>query len=234
MVSLDPIIYIVDDDQAVCDSLAYLLRSVHLTASVFSSPLEFLSNFDPNQFSCILLDVRMPKMGGMELLEKLHKEAPEIPIILISGYADVPTTVRAMKMGAFYLLEKPINNNDLIKIIQEAIRIGTQKWQKRLIRLQLRTRLAAITDREMEIIAQIIAGKRSKEIASQFGISAKTVEVHRANIMTKTQCKSVAELLQLVWLSECPLSGLDHPFGHNSLHTASIHPRGVSLEEMGS
>ncbi|MEO5341711.1 MAG: response regulator [Magnetococcus sp. MYC-9] len=203
---LEPVVYVVDDDPLFRVSLLKLLESVHVAARPFASAQEFLSRFDPEQPACLLLDVRMPGMGGLELQERLLADGCSIPIIFISCYADWPMAVRAMRKGAFDFLEKPFNEQQLLDTAQEALRLAMRQRQRQLLSREASARLSRISGREREILHELATGKRSKEIADRLGLSSKTVETHRANIMAKTGVRSVAELVQLMWLSACTAS----------------------------
>ncbi len=195
-----PTVFVVDDDPAVRDSLRLLLESVGLVAEAFSSPHQFLDAIVPEQPGCVLLDIRMPGMSGLELQRRLVTRGISIPVIIITGHGDVTTAVQAMKTGAVDFLEKPFNDQVLLDRIHNAISCDTQARRSRAERDEVGRRLAALSPREVEVLDLIIAGKANKVIAVELGISEKTVEAHRARIMDKMQVRSAADLVRTVLL----------------------------------
>ncbi|KFB75493.1 MULTISPECIES: response regulator [Candidatus Accumulibacter] len=197
----NPYICIVDDDAQVRRFLLEVLASVGLVAEEYSSGEDFMRRWRPGHTDCVLLDIRMPRITGPEVHEWLRQRNPEIPVIFLSGYADVPTAVRAMRLGAFDFLEKPFNVQHLIERINAALHLADERkaaatsaavpaagddWQK------------SLTPREQEILAAIVTGKRNKVIAADLGISERTVETHRAHIMAKSGAGNVIELVGMV------------------------------------
>lgn len=192
-----PTVFVVDNDPAVRKALSWLIESVDLQVETYASALEFLDRYDSEKPGCLVLDVRMPGMSGLELQEKLHEMGIEIPVILVSGYADVPMAVRAMKNGAIYFLEKPVSDQILLDLIQQAISQDARQREERKARERVNDRVGSLTPREREVMQFVIAGKTSRQIGSQLGVTQKTVEAHRANIMKKMGVHSVPELVHM-------------------------------------
>lgn len=192
-----PTVFVVDDDPAVRKALSWLIESVDLQVETFASSQEFLDSYTPERPGCLVLDVRMPVMSGLELQEKLCEMEFEIPVILVSGFADVPMAVRAMKNGAIYFLEKPVSDQILLDLIQQAITQDTQRREARKARERVSDRVGSLTPREREVMKLVIEGKTSRQIGLQLDITQKTVEAHRANIMKKMGVHSVPELVHM-------------------------------------
>jgi len=197
MTAAEPIVYVVDDDSAVRNSLRLLLKSVGLNAATLGSAQEFLSSYDPNQPGCLLLDVRMPGMSGIELQQHLNLLGAVIPVIFISGHGDVPMAVEAMQHGAFDFLQKPFRDQDLIDRIQHALVKDHANREELRKRDSIRTRLELLTPREREVLALVTSGKPNKVIASDLGLSQRTVEIHRARVMDKLEATSLAQLVRM-------------------------------------
>ncbi|KPK77180.1 MAG: hypothetical protein AMJ79_04100 [Phycisphaerae bacterium SM23_30] len=193
----EPTVYVVDNDQAVRDGLRISIRSVGLNVETFASAQEFLDAFDPAQPGCLVLDVRMPGMSGLELQEFLYKSKINIPIIMISGHGDVPMAVQTVKMGAIDFIEKPFRDQVLLERIQKAIHKDAQIRQEQRERKTIAARLATLTTRERQVMDLVVAGKANKMIAYDLGIKQKTVEFHRARVMEKMKAESVAELVKM-------------------------------------
>jgi FixJ family two-component response regulator len=189
-------VYVVDDDEAMRDSIRWLLESVNLNGKMFASANEFLEGADPRRLGCILLDVRMPGMSGMELLDNLKAHGIFQPVIIITGHGDVPMAVRALKHGAFDFIQKPFNGQELLDRVHAAIKLDHEKHQQHRYKESLRTHFEALTPREKEIMELVVAGDSSKVIGQKLGISHRTVDIHRGNIMRKLNIASVAELVQ--------------------------------------
>ncbi|MFA5240759.1 MAG: response regulator [Sulfuricella sp.] len=190
-------VFVVDDDEAMRDSLHLLLESVNLNARPFASARDFMRSCDPKQQGCLLLDVKMPDMSGMALLETLKSSGIVLPVIMITGHGDVPMAVRALKHGAFDFIQKPFKARELLERVRAALELD-QKNRLRISELNLRrAAFSALTDREMEVVDLVVAGNSSKLIARSLGISPKTVDIHRANIMRKLNAHTVAEIVQL-------------------------------------
>ncbi|MDZ7657643.1 MAG: response regulator [Sulfurimicrobium sp.] len=190
-------VFVVDDDEAMRDSIQLLLESVHLNARTFSCVLDFMKCFDQTLEGCLLLDVRMPGMNGMELLEMLKSGGVDLPVVMITGHGDVPMAVRALKFGAFDFIQKPFNAQELLDRVQAALEQDRKNSRRNSEIAQHRALFQALTDREMEVVDLVVAGNSSKMIAKALGISPKTVDIHRANIMRKLNIRSVAEMVQL-------------------------------------
>ncbi len=197
---MEPIVYVVDDDQAMVESLSWIIQSVGLKVKTYTRANEFLEQFDPHQHGCLLLDVRMPGMSGPELQTKLNAETtpPLLPIIFISGHGDVPLAVRVMKAGAVDFLTKPFNDQVLLESINKALRVDKMNRTKQEENAVAEAKFALLSPREVQVLQGIIAGKQNKVISAELNISLKTVEAHRASVMKKMSVKSVPELVKLV------------------------------------
>ena len=193
-----PVVYIVDDDEAVRGSLRLLLKSVGLTPSAMGSAREFLAKYDPLQPGCLVLDVRMPEMSGLELQEQLNLQGAIIPVIFITGHGDVPMAVEAMQAGAFDFLQKPFRDQDLIDRIQRALEKDRSNRSALTERNTIRDRLESLTPREREVLTMVTSGKANKVMASDLGVSQRTVEIHRARVMEKMGATSLAQLVRMV------------------------------------
>lgn len=190
-------VFVVDDDEAMRDSLYLLLESVNLKARMFASARDFMQFCGPRQEGCLLLDVRMPEMSGMELLETLKSSGITLPVIMITGHGDVPMAVRALKHGAFDFIQKPFMTRELLARVHAALETDRKNRLRSGELEQRRAAFSALTDREMEVVDLVVAGNSSKLIARSLGISPKTVDIHRANIMRKLNVHTVAEMVQL-------------------------------------
>lgn len=192
-----PTVFIVDDDPAIRKSLTWLVESVDLTAEAYESAAAFLEAFGDDRPGCIVCDIRMPGMSGLDLQERLRANGSNIPIIILTGYGDVATAVRAMKAGATDFLEKPVGEQVLIEQIQRAISRDAALRAGRGEQQMLGERLRRLTRREQEVMTLVIEGYSSRQIAAQLGVSFKTVEAHRAKVMRKMQAKSVPHLIRM-------------------------------------
>ncbi len=190
-------VFVVDDDNAMRSSLKWLIESVGLAVESFGSADEFLNSYYPGRAGCLLLDVRMPGMSGLELQEYLNTHDIRIPVIIITGHGDVHMAVRAMKSGAVDFIEKPFNDELLLDAIRNALLLDERRRGFRAERAALAARLAQLTPREHEVMEMVTDGKSNKEIANALGVSAKTVEAHRARVMEKMQAGSLAELVRM-------------------------------------
>ncbi|MEN8180037.1 MAG: response regulator transcription factor [Pseudomonadota bacterium] len=200
-----PTVFVVDDDQAIRSSLKWLIESVAMQVKTFESADAFIENYYPGRSGCLLLDVRMPGMSGLELQEYLAEQRITIPVIIITGHGDVPMAIRAMKAGAVDFIEKPFNDELLLESIRHALLLDEQQRDKQSQKAEIATRLARLTPREHEVMAMVTGGKANKEIASALGVSAKTVEAHRARVMEKMQATSLADLVRMAMLANITL-----------------------------
>jgi len=190
-------VYIVDDDAAVRDSLSWLLESIDLSVACFASADALLSAFDPECVGCVLVDIRLPGMSGLELQQRLATLYPDVPVIIITGHGDVPAAVRAMKAGAVDFVEKPFSDHHLIDCIQRAL-AQHERWQEHhSVCETIRSRLERLTPRERQVLDRVVAGQLNKQIAADLGLSHKTVEVHRAHVMKKMEAPSLAQLVRM-------------------------------------
>ena len=191
-------VFVVDDDQAMRKSLKWLIESVGMKVECYASADEFIRNYYPGRSGCLLLDVRMPGMSGLDLQEQFIRQNIKIPIIIITGHGDVPMAVRAMKAGAVDFIEKPFNDEFLLDSIRRALALDVQQRTFQAQRAEIAARLAHLTPREHEVMEMVTNGKSNKEIANQLGVSTKTVEAHRARVMEKMEASSLAELVRMV------------------------------------
>ena len=198
MKNLGPCVYIVDDDEAVRGSLRFLIRSVRLLAQVYDSAVEFLKSYDPRQPGCLLLDVRMPGMSGLDLQQELNRRGATIPVVFITGHGDVPMAVAAMQHGAFDFLQKPFRDQDLLDRVQRAMARDSESRGRLAARAEILARLAALTPREAEVMRLVTSGKANKVVGAELGVSQRTVEIHRAHVMEKMRAGSLAELVRMV------------------------------------
>jgi RNA polymerase sigma factor (sigma-70 family) len=194
----DPTVFVVDDDPAMRQSLRWLIESVNVAVETYAAAQDFLAAYDPNRPGCLVLDVRMPGMGGLDLQAELARREIEVPVIIITGYAEVPTAVRALKSGALDFIEKPFSDQLLLDRIQQAIASDRQARVRRHERAALAARVAQLTPREREVMQLVVAGSSNREIAAELGLSVKTVEVHRARVMEKMKVDSLADLVRIV------------------------------------
>jgi FixJ family two-component response regulator len=193
-----PVVFVVDDDLSIRDGLCSLIRSAGLEVRLFPSATEFLQAALPEAPGCLVLDLRLPDLGGLELQRRLARTGVEIPIIFISGHGDIPTTVRAMKAGAVEFLSKPVQDHDLLDAIVQAIDQDRAARRHRAELAAVRLRYASLTPRENEVVSKIIRGLLNKQIAADLGVTEVTVKVHRRHIMDKMQASSLAELVRMI------------------------------------
>ena len=193
-----PTAYIVDDDEAIRTLWRWLMESNGIAVQTFASADEFIAAYREGGLACLVLDVRLPGMSGLELQEYLKREGIEIPIVFVSGHGDVPTAVSALKGGAVDFIQKPFGYREVVHIIQRAFERDAANRERRARRTQVAERLATLTEREREVMQCVIEGKLNKVIADELGISVKTVEFHRAKVMEKMGADSVAGLVQLM------------------------------------
>lgn len=196
--SQQPTVYIVDDDQATRKSLRWLVETLGVPVQTFHCAVSFLDAYDPSQPGCLVLDVMMPGMSGLDLQRELRSRGIDIPVIVLTGYGDVPTAVRALKNGAVEFLEKPFNDDVLLDQIRKALALDSRRRRQRVARDEVYERMSRLTPRENEILMLVVEGLSSKEIAAKLEVSFKTVEAHRAKVMRKMEAESVAQLVRLV------------------------------------
>ena len=195
--SENPVVYVVDDDDSLRKALTRLLRAAGYEVRAYASAGDFVLSDRDNRRGCVLLDVRMPGPSGLDLQEALAKEEEPLPVIFLTAYGDVPTTVRAMKAGAVDFLIKPIKRDLLLSVVRTALARDMQLHSSHEQLRDLRLRFAKLTPREREVFELVVAGNLNKQIAAELGISERTVKVHRAQVMTKMRVTSLAELVHL-------------------------------------
>lgn len=196
----NPVVHIVDDDEAVRNSLAFMLGSAGLSVRLYESARAFLDLLDPSAHGCLVTDVRMPDMTGIELLAEIKAKAPYLPAIVITGHGDIPLAVEAMKAGAVDFIEKPFEDEVLLKAVEAALKKIDGDGEAQI--QEVFSRLASLSERERQVLEGLVAGQANKVIAAARGISPRTVEVYRANVMTKMQAKSLSELVRMAVLAQ--------------------------------
>jgi len=193
----DKTVFVVDDDAAVRNGLSFLLRTAGYTVETFPSALSFLENYDPRRGGCLLLDVQMPRMTGVELQQQLNVRGWRIPVIFITGHATVAQAIAAIKAGAFDFVEKPLREDQFLDCIERSLNWHDRAHEERLERAQLEARAALLTEREREVLDLVAAGEPNKLIARHLGISFRTVELHRGHIIEKLQARSLSDLIRM-------------------------------------
>jgi FixJ family two-component response regulator len=194
----EPTIFIVDDDSGVRASLRVLLKSVGIAATPLASAREFLESYQPSQPGCLLLDIRMPGMSGLELQTELNVRGVIIPVIFITGHGDVPMAVEAMQHGAFDFLQKPFRDQDVIDRVQKALARDRENRDALKSHERIRALLQSLTPREREVLDLMARGKPNKVMATELGLSPRTVEIHRAHVMEKMAASSIAQLVRMM------------------------------------
>jgi len=190
-------VYVIDDDPAMRDSLDFLLGSAGFDVTLFDSALKFLETMPRLPFGCVVSDVRMPGMGGIDLLRKLKKEPKTLPIVIMTGHGDIPLAVEAMKLGAIDFLEKPFEDERLVIMIATALSQAADNSKNESAAADIASRIASLSPRERQVMDGLVAGLSNKLIARDYNISPRTIEVYRANVMTKMQASSISELVRL-------------------------------------
>ncbi len=196
--TLTPTVYIVDDDVEVRDAIKLLMDSVGLKADTYESAQDYLEHFSPEHPGCLVLDIRMKGMSGLDLQDRLSQEAVHPPIIFITGHGDVPMAVRAVKAGAVDFIEKPFNDQLLLDAVHRAIEQDAERRGRASRLADIQARLERLTPREREILNMVVSGNRNKVIAIDLGISQSTVEAHRAKVMEKMQAGSLSDLMRMM------------------------------------
>ena len=197
-------VFIVDDDDAVREALAALLDSIDLQTETFDSAAAFLDVYTPERSGCLLLDVRMRGLGGMELQQVLNQLHYDIPIIFLTGHGDVSLAVQAMRSGAFDFVEKPFRDQYLLERVNQALQLDLDRRRGRVERAVIQDQLARLTPREREVMERIVQGQPNKVVAIELGLSERTVEIHRAKVMAKAGARSLAELIGMLARCERP------------------------------
>jgi two-component system, LuxR family, response regulator FixJ len=192
-----PTIYIVDDDDGMRRALTALMTTVGYNAVPFARPAEFLAKYDQNQPGCLILDVRMPEMSGLEVQQQLNRTGSMLPVILVTGHGDIPMAVQAMKDGAFDFLQKPFRDQELLDRINAALKQDSENRAAVDRHADLKKRAESLTPREHEVMALVVDGRANKVIAIDLGLSERTVEIHRSNVMEKMGARSVAHLVKM-------------------------------------
>lgn len=190
-------VYILDDDEAVRDSMSALLDSYGFEQTVFSSANTFLAEVSPEYAGCLLLDIRMPEMDGLEVLQHLVKDGIKLPVIIITGHGDLPMAVKAMKAGAVDFIEKPFEEDVLVESVRRAMAIGEKIYLEENEQKNLQSRIEKLTPREHEVLVHITSGRQNKVIAYDMGISPRTIEIHRARVIEKMQARNLSHLVRM-------------------------------------
>jgi FixJ family two-component response regulator len=192
-----PTVFVVDDDPAIRIAMQALMESVHLQHEIFGSADEFLEQFNDDRAGCLILDIRMPGLGGLELQDLLVQRHSTLPIIFITGHGDVPMAVEAMQKGAVDFIQKPFRDQDLLDRIHHALKADRERRVEQRQHSEVAERVARLTNREHEVFDLVVTGKANKVIAYELGVSQRTVEIHRARVMEKMEARSLADLVKL-------------------------------------
>jgi FixJ family two-component response regulator len=209
-------VFVVDDDPGILNSLTWLLESVRLQVETYDSAQRFLDAYDPEQPGCLLLDLRMPGMGGFELQQLLAARGIPLPVIFVTGHGDVPGAVRALKLGAFDFFEKPFNDHELLGRVHEALAFDADSRAERTRKALVQDRVASLTPRQRGILDLVVSGATSKDIAQRLGLSLSTVEGHRIKILQRMHAKGVADLVRMI-----TSAGIEPKAPAGSSHTRS-------------
>jgi two-component system, LuxR family, response regulator FixJ len=197
MLSDKAVVHVIDDDQAMRESLAFLLSTIGLEVQTYESAVAFLKVAREVDAGCVITDVRMPELSGVDLLRQLRELKLAIPVIVITGHGDVPLAVEAMKIGALDFLEKPFDDEVLLASVRSALSQLDQDQKRRAERGEIEARLASLSNRERDVLEGLVAGHANKQIAYDLGISPRTIEIYRANLMTKMQAASLSDLVRM-------------------------------------
>jgi two-component system response regulator FixJ len=195
-------VHVIDDDDALRESLTFLLRTARIDVQSYSSAAAFLEALPAAQLSCIITDVRMPELSGIDLLRRLRQLKIDVPVIVITGHGDIQLAVEAMKIGAVDFLEKPFDDEVLLASVQSALRQRDGESKRHAERLEIESRLAALSHRERDVLGGLVAGRANKQIAFDLGISPRTVEIYRANLMNKMQAGSLSDLVRMALIAD--------------------------------
>jgi two-component system, LuxR family, response regulator FixJ len=195
-------VHVIDDDEALRDSLTFLLRTARLDVQSYPSAAAFLEALPEANLSCVITDVRMPGMSGIDLLRRLRERKISVPVIVITGHGDIPLAVEAMRIGAIDFLEKPFDDEVLIASVKAALRQKEGEVKRHGERAEIEGRLAALSNRERDVLGGLVAGRANKQIAFDLGISPRTVEIYRANLMSKMQAGSLSDLVRMALIAE--------------------------------
>ena len=191
------VIHVIDDDDALRESLAFLLRSAQLEVKSYASARAFLDSLPDQSLSCVITDVRMPEVSGIDLLRRLKELKISVPVIVITGHGDVALAVEAMKIGAADFFEKPFDDDLLLASVRSALRMQEGEKKRYAERAEIESRIAALSPRERDVLAGLVEGRANKQIAFDLGISPRTVEIYRANLMNKMQADSLSDLVRM-------------------------------------
>jgi FixJ family two-component response regulator len=200
-ISDSPTVFLVDDDQAIRDAVGLLLRAGGLAVETFASATDFLESGAVGRPGCLILDVRMPGMSGLDLQQRLRAQGRRIPLIFMTGHGDVPMAIRAMKAGAFDFIQKPFEGGMLLKRVREALAFDAGERCRQAQRTEAAGRMAELSPREREVLERVAAGQYNKIIAAELGISISTVEIHRKRVMEKLQADSLSDLIRVLALA---------------------------------
>ncbi len=201
------VVHVIDDDEALRDSITFLLHTAQIEAQTHVSASAFLAKVPETSLNCIITDVRMPGLSGIDLLKRLKELKIDVPVIVITGHADVPLAVEAMKFGAADFLEKPFDDEALLASVQSALKQWSGETKRHMERAAIESRLAVLSSRERDVLNGLVAGRANKQIAFDLGISPRTVEIYRANLMGKMQARSLSELVRMALIVEIASRG---------------------------
>lgn len=197
----EQVVHLIDDDEAVRTSIGFVLDVHDIRVRTYASAVEFLRDAERAEPGCVVTDIRMPEMSGMELVRKMKEQSIDLPVVVITGHADVPLAVAAMRAGVVDFLEKPFENDTLLNSIRMALDLQGDRTRAEVERKRFATMLATLSPRETDVLRRVLAGKMNKAIAHELGISIRTVEVYRANLMSKTGAAGLSELVRMATLA---------------------------------